>query len=941
MLVCAVSFLATQACAHGKADKGETVSGSERTGAVLENEYVRYVIGADGLNLHFAAGRTHKDYCVHGVPFARVTKAGKTYDASAVSSRNGRIEVEFGVSGIRAAIGATVKKHCFTLEVLSVSDELADELTFVDVQLTPEAAANDSFAACAMALNLKTNVWEIPGPNTRLRATCCRRFGFQGAKVAVLGCPPGEMRTVMKEVVSAAKDIPQSSLGGPWALDADINTGSYIFNFGGLSEDKVDEWIRLARSFGVNQIDFHGGSSFRFGDFRPNPETYPNGLAGLKAVIDKLHAAGIKAGLHPYAFFIDKGCPWVTPVPDPRLGKDATFTLAEDLSPDSSTLPVVEPTRDMSATTGFFVRNSVTLQVEDELITYTGISKEPPYAFTGCRRGAYGTRVAAHSAGAKVSHLKECFGLFAPDGDSTLLTEVAVKAAEMFNECGFDMIYLDALDGEDILGGPENGWHYGSKFVFELCRRLKKPALIEMSTFHHHLWYVRSRMGAWDHPSRGQKKFVDLHCAVNESARKMFLPTNLGWWAVLTGEGSNETQIERTYPDDIEYLMCKCIGTDSGFSLTGYGPETPAYLRLRDIFRQYEDLRHAGYFPESVKSKLRVPGDEFMLEQGASGKWQFRRVDYAKHKVDGADGSKAWVTRNRFDRQPVQLRVEALMSAGAYDSPESKALVDFARPGEFADRAAETGVTAEMQASTDVVKAGQVSGCYTASNGRSSRDGAWSRIGRTFSPQVDIAQHRALGVWICGDGQGEVLNLQLRSPQHISGAMGEHYVCVDFNGWRYFELLEPEGDRVGDYSWPYSTNYYGLYREFVDYGYIESLSLWYNNLPPGKQVRCYLSSVKALPLVRAKLRNPRITIAGKTIVFPVEMESGCWLEFRSMSDCKLYAPNGEVVAEVKPEGEAPVLAPGDNNVEFDCAVSPDVRARACVTVISCGGVLGE
>ncbi len=33
------------------------------------------------------------------------------------------------------------------------------------------------------------------------------------------------------------------------------------------------------------------------------------------------------------------------------------------------------------------------------------------------------------------------------------------------------MIYLDALDGSDILMGWDDAWHYGSKFVFEIAPR--------------------------------------------------------------------------------------------------------------------------------------------------------------------------------------------------------------------------------------------------------------------------------------------------------------------------------------------------------------------------------------------------------------------------------------------------------------------------------------
>ncbi|MCP4713368.1 MAG: hypothetical protein GY869_32465, partial [Planctomycetes bacterium] len=127
-----------------------------------------------------------------------------------------------------------------------------------------------------------------------------------GAEMALIGCLQSDLRCVIQEVVDQSKDLPHSTIGGPRALDGPINKGSYLFNFGDLSEDKVDEWISLANQLGINQIDFHGGTSFRFGDCYPNPETYPEGRQSLKRVIDRLHDAGISAGLHTYAFFIDK-----------------------------------------------------------------------------------------------------------------------------------------------------------------------------------------------------------------------------------------------------------------------------------------------------------------------------------------------------------------------------------------------------------------------------------------------------------------------------------------------------------------------------------------------------------------------------------------------------------------------------------------------------------
>ena len=910
----------------------------------LKSDCAEYVIGTDGSNLRFTDRRTGVNYCdpKSKAPFARVKVGGREFGATAVAYERGVLTVRFGETGVTAVIQAATKGRYFVFEVKELRGDGVEEFTFADIPLSLKGQAEETFTACALALNLQTNVRELPGPNGRLRASCYPRFGFAGATVALIGCPQESLRAVMKEAVSAAPELPHSSIGGPWALDSINNYGSYLFNSGDMSEEKVDGWIRLAQSLGITQIDFHGGQSFRFGDCEPNPKTYPRGRASFKAVIDKLHKAGILAGLHTYAFFMAKNCPWVTPVPDSRLGKDATFTLAEPLTAGATAVPVEENTGKMSNVTGFFVRNSVTLQVDDELITYSDASREAPYAFTKCKRGAHGTRVAAHAKGAKVHHLRECFGLFVPDGDSTLLADVAAKTAEMFNECGFDMIYLDALDGEDVIAGAANGWHYGSKFTFEICKRLKRPAIMEMSTFHHHLWFVRSRMGAWDHPTRSHKKFIDIHCVGNESCRRMFLPAHLGWWAFKTWTGP---QGEPTFADDIEYLCAKALANDSGLSVMGITPEnapkTPALPRLASIVKRYEELRRGRYFPETVKEKLRVPGDEFTLVEQPSGRFQFRRVQYDQHTVLGLDGwSDGWRMTNRFDRQPLQLRIEALMSAGPYDAPGNVTLADFSDTNGFAKRVPGAAISAKLEPSGECVKIGKTSGSYSATSRMVTQRGAWASAGKSFSPEANLTGHEALGVWVHGDGKGELLNLQLKSPAHLSHADGDHYITVDFTGWRYFELIEPEGRRHADHSWPYG-NIYSIYRESIRPSSIGSLNLYFNNLPPKETVTCYLSPVRALPTVKAKLRNPTVSLGGRTVMFPVEIESGQYLEFRSPSDCKLYGPAGEVLGEVVPQNPPPILESGANQLKFTCEPPIGLNPRARISLISHGGLIGE
>jgi hypothetical protein len=162
-------------------------------------------------------------------------------------------------------------------------------------------------------------------------------------------------------------------------------------------------------------------------------------------------------------------------VPDGRLDAFRTFTLAEPLTDSTTEVVVNEPTSEMRTTTGFFEANSVVLHLGDELVTFGGATKQAPWKFTGVTRGALGTRAQPHERGTKARHLKEMFGLFVPDVASTLFEEIAANHAQVVNDCGFDGLYLDAIDGSGILRGNDEFWYWSQKFVVEIQKRLKKP----------------------------------------------------------------------------------------------------------------------------------------------------------------------------------------------------------------------------------------------------------------------------------------------------------------------------------------------------------------------------------------------------------------------------------------------------------------------------------
>ena len=884
---------------------------------ILETPLFRYAVSEAGVNLSLHDGATEYLQTPGGTAVASIVAAGARFDSTAVRAERGQWRFTFGESGVVVLVRPQPTPAGFSFEVTGVEGGDFSALTFPNLTLLPHPAAGLEW--CCLALNLQANVGDVPGPMTQLQAIAYASFGVKGTKSALVAAPRGALRAGLQQTLEAEPSLSHSKLGGPWALDAPITRGSYLIDTEGqVGEATVDAWIELAHNLGMRQIDLHTGKSMRFGELAPDPTLYPNGLDGVRAVVDKLHAAGLVAGLHTYAFFVSKQSPWVTPVPDPRLAVAHTFTLAGALDAAATTVPVLEDTAAISTVTGFQIRNSVTLHIGEELVVFTGVSGS---GFTGCERGAHDTTAAAHPSGTQVRHLKECFGLFLPDGESALFAEVAARTAEVYNACGFDMIYLDALDGADLVAGGELGWHYAAKFVDTLNRGLGRPALIEMSTFGHHLWRWRSRMGAWDVPLRGMKRLVAVHARVNEASAANFLPANLGWAGIFDW---NPVQPERTFPDDVEFLCCTALAHDASLSLlVGFTPEqwkaSSNVRRLGGIIRRYEELRLSGLVPESIRRQLRSSGSEFTLELDASGSPAFVPV-----QIDGRviHGENAWTINNPFQAQVAGIRIEALIGTAEYAGPLEPVIAGFSGLLPYADSAAVEGVTPGFSSTPETTPAGEPSALFSATNSTPEPRNAWASSARLFDPPLDLNQC-GLALWVKGDGQGALLNVQVQSPADKNGGYSDHYVDLDFTGWKRVILVEPESRRIAEFGWPHSPRHADgeplpfpeALRNYIiwpDHAHISRLSFWLNNIPRGATVACHLGPVHRVSLKPAELMNPAITVNGVTHTFPVTLHSGEYLECSANAGARIYDAKGEMVREVDTDLPRVQFAAGRN-----------------------------
>jgi hypothetical protein len=907
--------------------------------ATLETDYFRLVVGTDGYGISLADKRTGKDYWGKDwrQPFAFLRKGGRNVPPVACSAAGDRITATFP-DGAAIELKATPKRRWLVLEATAVRGEGFEEAVFGALRLTLNkhvsgisgVASDGDFAVCIRALDLKTDL-RLGGVPSHFEPVCHRRRGMTGARIAVAGCPADQLRPVLQDLVRE-EGLPWSPLGGPFALDAEENRGSYVFAT--VSEANVAEWIDLAKKAGLAQIHLIGWEQ-SLGHYAPRKDLFPRGMEGLKDVIAKIHAAGLRAGMHTLSGGISRHDPFVAPVPDNRLAKDGRFTLAEAVGEKDATLPTVEPPGNLETSWQYSGRANV-VQVGDELVEYTGLAQKPPCGLTGCRRGALGTKAAPHAKGDAVHHLFAIYGTFQPDENSTLVDDVAEHIARPFNECGFDMIYMDGAEGMPA------GWYGCAKMRRTLFGRLKGRVLVEASEWGYHSWPFHSRLGAYDYPHWGLKRFVDVHCADAESYRAgSLLTAQLGWWAIL-GPGEDHPA---EFPDEIEYLCCKSLATDAPMSFQGIDvgrrPPNARQDEYLEMIGRYERLRLSRQVPEPVRERLRAPREEFRLVQAPGGAWQFVPADYLSHKVTGLkDGSQAWTVRNRFGPQPPRLRVEALYAAAPYDSPEAVVLARFDRADEFAPAGTASGVTASWAPSTEASPAGAPAGRYEATSKATFRAGAWAAVRKTFTPPLSLGKCAAMGAWIHGDAKGELLNLQLTNPDQFWPTWAEHYVDVNFTGWRYVELLlrERDADRFVDYTWPYGGTS-AVFRSPLIRSHTSALTAYFNNLPPGGAVKCLLGPIKALPVIKVQLKDPAVTVGRGRIVFPVTLESGQYIEMESASACRLYDERGSIVGPVQPQGDPLRLEAGDNAVTFACDPPQGASARARVTVIVQGEAL--
>ncbi|MEM3792203.1 MAG: hypothetical protein QXH47_02655 [Candidatus Bathyarchaeia archaeon] len=921
---------------------------------VLENKYLKWVIDKKGFSKLFldkTSGQNYLDFTLQN-PFTELVKNGRGYWPSSIELNNDELKIIFDEIKIECCLKIRIEEDYIVFEPHSINDQNVEEFTLCKIPLTIKEnigrllniGYNDIFAACILALNLQVRSYGASDEKAILVAKCYPRYGLLKSKIAIVGVPFNKIKETIRRI-QLREGLPSPTLAGVWDKASPEVKKSYLFI--DVTEQNVDEVIEYAKKGGFSYVMMYDSSwSTSCGSYPINLRNYPNGLESLKKVVKKMHDAGLKVGLHFLTTCISKNDPYVTPVPDKRLLKNARFTLADTIDENSSFIPTSGPPKDVPIKPQlYYAGGGNEIQIDNEIIIYSGVSLQPPYGFTGCIRGARGTKPAEHKKGATVYHLAEMFGFYIADAESTLLDEIAQRIANIVNECGFDMIYFDGAEAASAQGA---WWYYIPKVQLAFFNKFRREVLIQGASYtvsiyrgqgtmlkptdeqlDHFNWHIYSRDAQTDRAYRGVKGHVDkvkIPGVIKVQANLM--PAEFGWFGVYT----KTPYYPATQPDEVEYVCNKCLGYDSPLSIettvhdlreNGWTPE------ILSIVKNYEELRLRNILSEEERRRLRELGAEFRLIKPSKNRWVLRRVKHFEHYVKGINGvDNEWTIYSDFEEPSFELRIQALSSLAEYDESENILLVNVNELDQFTSSSA-TGVTYRIEKSTEKIKVGTISGKIVVESSLKD-DTGWCQFIRNVN--LNLSNNRGIGLWVYGDGKGEILNIQLKNIGFSIDPVCDHYIVINFKGWRYLEIPEPEGERIFDF-FKYTEDYYSLAAHIFDYSKVGAINIRLMKLPPKDTVTLYISDIKALKEKLLPLRNPSVTINGKTTTFNVELQPDQYLIFKpEMNTCKLYSANGFVLKDVEVEGEIPIIRKGINRISFNCKLSSDSSQKAKVKI---------
>lgn len=418
---------------------------------------------------------------------------------------------------------------------------------------------------------------------------------------------------------------------------------SYLW-LSSVSTKDIDDYIGIARRAGFRGIQIYWPAMFKTLGHYPWRDDYPNGMADLQTITRKIREAGMMAGFHIQHSKVSLNDLYVSPVPDHRLNLVHTFTLAAPLDEKSTTLAVEENLAGCDLDTAVMYQQGKILKIGHELIEYTNYTTQPPYQFTGCKRGALTTRSSAHPLGCKFGLLDiDLQPAVRLDQRTSIQSEHAKKISDISREAGFQFF---SYDGAEDVHPP--WWFWVSMSQYEVHRRLQPEPLFSTGAAKSHFgWHIQTCGNEFDtfNPEVIKKATREHQAAGAKYLAQDFTRCNLGW---INYVAPSPTTIGMQ-PDMYESICSVSAAWDCPISLKGNLRELKAHPRTTDnleVMRRWEEARLARFFNAEQIEAFRRGDAEHILLINETGRFELQRYEQIEDAAGGNPAIRAFV----FDR---------------------------------------------------------------------------------------------------------------------------------------------------------------------------------------------------------------------------------------------------------------------------------------------------
>lgn len=476
---------------------------------------------------------------------------------------------------------------------------------------------DDRAAVCVCAVTPEADIQSERRAGYRLMAAdAVRDIRLRGVTAALIVSAPDRLLDAL-DALEHDFGLP---LGAESRRSDAVNASVYWSS--DITPANVDAHIRRAKQGGFRMMLLYYTCVFREqngyslnGNYDYRPE-YPRGKEDLAAMLEKLRASGITPGLHVLQTHIGIRSRYCTPIADHRLHLTKHFTLARALDECNTDIRVEENPAET-----VMEEHCRVLQFGGELISYESYTTEPPYRFTGCRRGWNDTVIHAHPCGeiGGILDISE-YGATSVylDQNSSLADEIADKIADAYN-AGFRFMYFDGSEGTNAPFG-----YHVPMAQYRVWKKLSpKPLFTEGAAKAHFGWHHLSGGNAFDvfAPEIFKEKIDEFPAEEAPRMRMDFTRLNFGWW----GFWSPSDASMGTQPDIYEYGTSHAAGWDCPATIQISLAALDRHPRTDDILevmRRWEDVRARHLLTDEQKALLRENGKEYHLLIGETGEYE-------------------------------------------------------------------------------------------------------------------------------------------------------------------------------------------------------------------------------------------------------------------------------------------------------------------------------